>query len=111
MFSTSSIQSKWRGPKSSSRQCRNPIIQGRINQVTKHIEVPQFLNKILEMPVVVQRQVSVVQNAMEAAQVQVVEKTVEGPQLQMVEKTAKTPETQTRALKPLRFWALRLSVK
>ena len=69
---------------------QKPIIQEKINQVTKHIQVPQFLNN--NMPVVVQRQVSMVQKATEAPQVQVVEKTVEGPQLQIVEKTAKTTE-------------------
>ena len=51
------------------------------------------------MPVVVQRQVSLVQKAMEAPQMQVVLKTVEDPQLQIVEKTAdgrtETPEIQT----------------
>ena len=41
LFSTSSTQSKWRGPKSSSRQGRNPSNQEKINQVTKHVEVPQ----------------------------------------------------------------------
>ena len=52
-----------------------------------------------DMPVVVQRQVSMVQKAMEAPQMQVVLKTVEDPQLQIVEKTAdgrtETPEIQT----------------
>ena len=51
------------------------------------------------MPVVVQRQVSMVQKAMEAPQMQVVLKTVEGSQLQIVEKTAggrtETLEIQT----------------
>ena len=59
-----------------------PIIQEKINHVAKHIEVPQFLNKILDMPVVAQRQVSMVLKAMDAPQMQVVEKTVEVPQLQ-----------------------------
>ena len=52
-----------------------------------------------DMPVVVQRQVSMVQKAMEAPQMQVMLKTVENPQLQIVEKTAdgrtETPEIQT----------------
>ena len=51
------------------------------------------------MPVVVQRQVSVVQKAMEAPQMQAVLKAVEDPQLQIVEKTAdgrtETPEIRT----------------
>ena len=41
-------------------QRKKPIIQEKINQVTKHIEVPQvqFLDKAGDIPVVVQRQVS-----------------------------------------------------
>ena len=75
----------------------------------------QFLNKVDEVPVGVQRQipmVQAVQKTMEIPQlqcvdeaidgtvvqvprVQVVEKTVEGPQLQIVEQIVETPETQT----------------
>ena len=86
-------------------------IQENINQVTKHIEVPQFLNKIPDMPVVVQRQVSMAQKAMKAPQMQVVEKTVEGPQLQIVAKTAKTPRDPKRSgtLRPQRVWVLCLN--
>ena len=46
------------------------------------------------MPVVVQRQVTMVQKAMEVPQVQVVVKTVEDPQLQIVEKTAENSTDQ-----------------
>ena len=49
-------------------EAEKPIINEKINQVTKHPEVPQ---------------------------IQVVEKTVEGPQLQIVEQIVETPETQT----------------
>ena len=49
-------------------QRKRPVINEKINQVTKHPEVPQ---------------------------IQVVEKTVEGPQLQIVEQIVETPETQT----------------
>ena len=40
-------------------QRKKPIVQEKINQVTKHIEVPQvqFFDKADDMPVVVQRQV------------------------------------------------------
>ena len=60
MLSTSSIQSKWRGPKSSSRQGRNPSSRRRSNQVTKHVEVPlsQFSGKVVDIPVVARREVS-----------------------------------------------------
>ena len=52
-----------------------PIIQDKINQVTKHFEVPQvqFLYKVDEMPIGVQRQIPIVQ---------VVQNTMEIPQLQ-----------------------------
>ena len=90
MFSTSSIQSKWRGPKiiKQTGQRKKPSIHEKINQATKHVEVPQaqFLDKAGDMPVVVQRQIPMVQT---------VQKTMEIPQLQIVEKPAETPRTQT----------------
>ena len=60
----------------------------QFKQVTKHIEVPQvqFLNKVDEMPVGVQRQISMVQT---------VQKTMEIPRMQTVEKIAETSQTQT----------------
>ena len=54
-----------------------------------------------DMPIVVQRQVSMVQKAMEAPQMQVVFKTVEDPQLQIVEKTA-DGRTETREIQTVR---------
>ena len=91
-------------------------VQEKINQVTKHIKIPQvhFLNKVDDMLVDVQRQIlpmaqtvqktvaipqlqcvdKVVDNP-EAPQVQVSEKTVEISQLQAVEKIVETRETQT----------------
>ena len=110
-----SIQSKSRGPKiiKEAVQRKKPIIQKEI----KHPEVPrvQFPNKVDEMPVGVQRQISMVQvvqkttkipqlqcvdeaidgTVVQVPRVQVVEKTVEGPQLQIVEQIVETPETQT----------------
>ena len=82
-------------PKIIKQTVQKPIIQEKINQVTKHIEVPLFLNKIPDMSVVAQRLVHMVQKAMEAPQVQVVEKTVEGPQLQIVDKTAEHASRHT----------------
>ena len=122
-------------PKIIKQTGQKTIIQEKINQVTKHVEVPQaqFPNKVNEMPVGVQRQipmVQTVQKTMEISQlqcideaiddpvvqvprVQVVEKTVGIPQLQIVEKTAEALQTQTisRALKPLRVWAVHPSAK
>ena len=113
-------------------QRKRPVVNEKINQMTKHHEVPQvqvvaetaeipqvqFLNKVDEMPVGVQRQISMiptVQKTMETPQsqcidkmidvpvvsvvqapwVQVSEKTVEISQLQAAEKIVETRETQT----------------
>ena len=104
---------------------QKPTIQEKINQATKHVEVPlvQFLNKVDEIPVVAQRQIPIVVQTIQkttdipqlqcidkvidvpvvsvaqAPHVQIVEKTVESPQMQIAEKTAEkivdTRETQT----------------
>ena len=67
-------------------QRMKPIIQEKINQEIKRIEVPplQFMDKAIDIPVVAQRQVP---------QVHVVKKTVEDPQFEIVEKTVENPET------------------
>ena len=96
-------------------------VQEKINQVTKHIKIPQvhFLNKVDDMLVDVQRQIlpmaQTAQKTTESPQLQfpdqavdapvvvqrqvpqvhVVKKTVEISQLQAVEKIVETPETQT----------------
>ena len=72
MFSTST-QSKWRSPRSSSRQCRNP---SSINKATKRIEVPQFLNDVVDTPVGMQRHVPLIQT---------LQKTMEVPPLQFID--------------------------
>ena len=71
---------------------KRSVIREKINQVAEHIKNPQIQspNKVVEMPVAVQRQTFMV-----FPQIQVVEKTVEGPQLQIVEQIVETPETQT----------------
>ena len=96
-------------PKIIKQTGQKTIIQEKINQVTKHVEVPdfpqvQFPNKVDKMPVGVQRQIPMVQTVQKAMEipllqcideandgtvvqvprVQVVEKTVEGPQLQVL---------------------------
>ena len=102
-------------------QRKKPIIQEKINQVTKHIKIPQvqFLTKVDDMFVDVQRQISpmvqTVQKTIEtqqlqcidnvidvpvvsvvqAPQVQVSEKTVEISQLQAAETIVESRETQT----------------
>ena len=78
---------------------KKSVIQEEIKQVAKHIEIPELrlFDEVDDMPVVVQRQVSMVQKIekiMEVPQMQVREKTVEGPQLQIVEQIVKVPEIQ-----------------
>ena len=77
-----------------------PIIQEKISQVTKHIYFPQlqFLNKFVDMPVVGQRQASMVektQTTIHVPQAQVVEKTAEIPVLQIIKKAIEIPEIRT----------------
>ena len=82
-------------------------VQEKINQVTKHIKIPQvqFLAKVDDMPVVVQRQVSTaqtVQKAMEVPQLQFTNKVNDIPveaqrQISMVwtiQKTTEIPQLQ-----------------
>ena len=98
-------------------QRKKPIIQEKINHRTKPIEFPQaqFLNKVDETPVAVQRQIPMVQTVEEMKEtpqlqvidkvvddpvvqvprVQVLEKTAESPQLQNVEKIGEIPQTRT----------------
>ena len=53
-------------------QGKKAIIQEKMNQVTKPIEIPQLqcLSRVADMPVVVQQQVFMVRKAMEVPQVQ-----------------------------------------
>ena len=62
------------------------VVQEKINQETKRIEIPplHFMDKATDIPVVAQRQVP---------QVHVVKKTVEDPQFEIVQKTVENPET------------------
>ena len=71
---------------------QKPIIQEKINQVTKHVEVPlvQFLNKVDEIPVVAQRQILMV--TMEIPQLQCVDKVVDNPEAPQVQVSEKTVE-------------------
>ena len=87
-------------------QRKRPIIQEKINQVTKHVKIPQvqFLTKVDDMPVVVQRQVSTaqtVQKAMEVPLLQFTDKVVDNPVVvqrqistEIVQKTMETPQSQ-----------------
>ena len=87
-------------------QRKKPIIQEKINQVTEQVEVPhvQFLTKVDDMPVVVQRQMSTaqtVQKAMEVPLLQFTDKVVDNPVVvhrqistETVQKTMETPQSQ-----------------
>ena len=100
-------------------QRKKPIIQEKINQVTKHVAVPevplsQFTDKVIDKLVVAQRQIPMVQAvqrtmeipqlqcvdeatddpAVQVPRAQVVEKTVGIPQFQIVEKTVEAPQLQ-----------------
>ena len=101
-------------------QRKKPITQEKINQATKHVEVPevplsQFTDKVIDKPVVAQRQIPMVQAvqktmeipqlqyvdettddpAVQVPRAQVVEKTVGIPQFQIVEKTVEAPQLQS----------------
>ena len=63
---------------------QKPIIQEKINQVTKHVEIPelQFTDKVIDKPVVAQRQISTVQT---------VQTNIEIPQLQYCDEVIDVP--------------------
>ena len=72
-------------------QRKKPIIQEKINQVTRHIKIPQvqFLTKVDDMPFVVQRQVSTAQT---------VQKAMEVPPLQFTDKVMNIPVVAQRQI-------------
>ena len=76
---------------------QKPIIQEKINQETKQIEVSplQFTNKVVDISVVAQRQTRSFQKTAEISQVQVVPETVEIPKLPFDEKIVVNPGIQT----------------
>ena len=73
-------------------------VQEKINQVTKHIKIPQvhFLNKVDDMLVDVQQQIlpmaQTVQKTMEIPQLQCVDKVVDNPEAPQVQVSDKTVE-------------------
>ena len=101
-----------------TRQVGNTHVQHVVNTVEAEVPLSQFIDKAVEIPVVAQRQISMVQTvqkSIEIPQLQycdevinvpvvsvvqvprvcVVKKTVEDPQFEIVEKTVEDPETQT----------------
>ena len=83
-------------------QRMKPIIQEKINQETKQIKIPlsQFTDKVVDNPVVAQRQISMetVQKSIETPQLQYCDEVVDVPAVLVVEQVphvhvvAKTPE-------------------
>ena len=90
-------------------QRKKPIIQEKINQVTKHIKIPQvqFLNKVDDMLVDVQQQIrpmaQTVQKTTEIPQLQLPDQVVDVPvvvqrqvpNIETVQKTVEVPQTQS----------------
>ena len=76
-------------------QRKRPIIQEKIDRVTKHIKIPQvqFRTKVEDMPVAAQRQ---------APTVQTVQKAMEAPQLQFTNKVNDIPVEAQRQISMVR---------
>ena len=72
-------------PRIIKQTVQKTIIQEKINRVTKHVEVQlsQFTDKVVDIPVVVQRQIPIV--------VRTVQKTTDIPQLQCIDKVIDVP--------------------
>ena len=72
-------------PRIIKQTVQKPIIQEKINRVTKHVgdQLSQFTDKVVDIPVVVQRQISIV--------VQTVQKTIESSQLQDIDEVVDVP--------------------
>ena len=72
-------------PKIIDETVQKPIIQEKINPVTKHVEVPlsQFTGKAMDIPVVAPRQI--------LSMTQTVQKTTEIPQLQFLDQVVDVP--------------------
>ena len=72
-------------PRIIKQTVQKPIIQEKINRVTKHVEVQlsQFTDKVVDIPVVVQRQVPIV--------IRTVQKTTDIPQLPCIDKVMNVP--------------------
>ena len=89
-------------PKIIGETVQKPIIQEKINPVTKHVEVPlsQFTGKAMDIPVVAQRQIftETVQKTIEISQLKHTDHVDDVPAVLMVEQethvhvVAKTPE-------------------
>ena len=96
-------------PKLAKETVQEPTIQEKINQVTKHIRIPQvqFLNKVDDMLVDVQQQIrpmaQTVQKTTEIPQLQLPDQVVDVPvvvqrqvpSIETVQKTVEVPQTQS----------------
>ena len=94
-------------PKIIDETVQKPIIQEKINPMTKHVEVPlsQFTSKAMDITVVAQRQISTetVQKAIETQQLQCIDDVIDVPvvlvtqvpQVQVVTRTVEISHLQT----------------
>ena len=101
-------------PKIIKQTGQKPIIQEKINRVTKHVEVQlsQFTDKIVDISVVAQRQISmeIVQKSIEIPQLRYCDEVivvlavsfVQVPQVHFVKKTVEDPQFEI-VEKPLRI--------
>ena len=108
----------WSFRRKKGRQVANTHVRHVVNTIEAGVPLSQFIDMAVEIPVVAQRQISMVQTvqmSIEIPQLQhcdevidvpvvsvvqvphvcVVKKTVEDPQFEIVEKTVENPETQT----------------
>merc|ERR1711916_268845 len=67
----------------------NTVEEEKPNQVTKQVEIPQiqYIDKVVDVPVVMQRQLPTIQK---------VQKTVEVPQIQYIDKIVDVPVVMQR---------------
>ena len=74
----------------SVQQVVDTVIQEEINQVTRHVEIPplQFTDKVADIPVVAQKQISMVltvQKSIEISQLQITDKVTDVPVVSVVQ--------------------------
>ena len=79
----------------SVQQVVDTVIQEEINQVTRHVEIPplQFIDKVVDIPVVALREISQLQNLDQVVDVPVVV-VAHGPHVHVEMKTVETSQLQ-----------------
>ena len=87
-------------PKIIKQTGQKPIIQEKINQVTKHIKVPlsQFTGKVVDIFVVARREVSLSQHLDQVIDVPVVLMFEQFPHVHAVARTAEIPQITDKVI-------------